>query len=373
MIGPVHPFRGGIAHYTSMLAKALEEEQTVRVVSFRRMYPEWLYPGVSSLDPSEAPVRTDSEYLLDPLNSLRWWQTARWIRSWNPDLVVFQWWVTFWAPAFMVVAWLLRRAGFRILFLIHNVLPHEERPWDRLLARLTMRMGDRFIVHTPRERERLLSLVPDAEISVHPHPRYDMFLNDRLSPTAARQKLGLPLERKILLFFGFVRPYKGLDIALEGLAILRDRGQSIHLLVAGEFWADKAIYTRLIEKLQLSTLVWIEDRYIPNEEVGRYFSAADIAIAPFTGGTQSGSATIALSFGLPLIVTEHIAEGMSASGANVIAIPAGDPASLADAVETLFKQPTPRSAALESAHEDWRQMAKLVSAVGEVDSTKALT
>ena len=372
LIGPVHPYRGGIAHYTAMLAKTLARENTVRVISFRWMYPGFLYPGGSSLDPSESPLLTEAVYLLDPVNPISWWRTAQWITEWAPDVVVFQWWVTFWAPAFMGVSWVLKRRGFRILFLIHNVLPHEERPWDRLLVRSTLRMGDRFITHTPRERERLLELVPNANASIHPHPVYDMFSHNRLSSSAAKQDLGLSLDRKVLLFFGFVRPYKGLKVALEALAILRDRGQSVHLLVAGEFWEDKAVYTRLIEQLELSALVSMDDRYIPNEDVARYFSAADAVIAPFTGGTQSGSATIALSFGLPLVVTDRIAEGISSSADNLIVIPVGDPAALADAVEALFHRSPDSTKKHENTNEDWTSIARLISGAAKIVSSEVV-
>ena len=365
MIGPVHPFRGGIAHYTSMLAHALAERETVRVVSFRWMYPAWLYPGGSALDPSGVRIHTEAEYLLDPVNPLRWWQTARRIQGWDPDIVVFQWWVTFWAPAFAGVAWLLKRAGIRILFLIHNVLPHEERRWDRQLARWALRIGDCFIVHTTQEKARLLSLIPEADVSIHPHPIYDMFSTNRASPATAKKELGLPLDRKTLLFFGFVRPYKGLKVGLEAVAILRDRGYPVHLLVAGEFWGDKAVYTRCIEQRQLSSLVSLDDRYIANEEVGRYFSAADALIAPYTGGTQSGSATIALSFGLPLIVTDRIAEGIPASENIVKVIPAGDPTALADAVEEVFESPGSSARPVDNADEGWRRLAGLISQSAE--------
>ena len=145
------------------------------------------------------------------------------------------------------------------------------------------------------------------------------------------------------------------------VAILRDRGHPVHLLVAGEFWEDKAVYTRCIEQRQLSSLVRLDDRYIANEEVGRYFSAADALIAPYTGGTQSGSATIALSFGLPLIVTDRIAEGIPASENIVKVIPAGNPTALADAVEEVFESPSSSARPVDNADEGWRRLAGLIS------------
>ncbi len=307
LVGPVYPYRGGIAHYTTMLAQTLAKRGSqFHVVSFRRQYPRWLYPGKSDRDPSQKPLRVNAEYLLDPLYPWTWWQTARRIAKWNPDLVIIQWWTTFWAPAFAALAFLLRRRGVKVLFVIHNVMPHEPHPWDRWLAHLALRQGHHFLVQTGREKERLLSLLPQAQMILSPHPVYDMFAGQRIPIAEAKQQLGLPVDEPVALFFGIVRPYKGLRFAIEALAELRARGKTVHLLVAGEFWEDVMAYTRLIEQLGLSAQVKIDNRYIPDEKIGLYFSSADVFVAPYVGGTQSAAVKVALGFDLPVVISQAI-------------------------------------------------------------------
>ncbi|GAB4500572.1 MAG: glycosyltransferase [Anaerolineales bacterium] len=307
LVGPVYPYRGGIAHYTTMLAQTLiKRGAPTHVVSFRRQYPRWLYPGQSDRDPSQNPLRVDAEYLLDPLYPWTWWQTARRMAEWQPDMVMIQWWTTFWAPAFAALAFLLRRRGIKVMFVIHNVMPHEPRLWDRWLARLALRQGQHFLVQTEREKARLLSLLPQAQTITASLPVYDMFTSQRIPRADAKQKLGLPADEPIALFFGIVRPYKGLRFAIEALAELRARGSKLRLLVVGEFWEDMTVYLRLIESRGLSAQIQIENRYISDEEIGLYFSSADVFVAPYIGGTQSAAVKVALGFGLPIVISRAI-------------------------------------------------------------------
>ncbi len=306
IIGPVYPYRGGIAHFTTLLARALAKRHVTRVVSFRRQYPAWLYPGASDRDPSQQPLRVEAEYLLDPLYPWTWWKAAQRIAALEPDAVIFQWWITFWGPAYAALAYLLHRRGIRLLFVIHNLMPHEARPWDGWLARLALRYGHNFLVQTEREKDRLLALLPHAAWTIVPHPVYDMFAGGRIPTSEARRRLGLPETASVALFFGIVRPYKGLRYLFEAIGKLRQRGKTIHLVVAGEFWEDAADYQQLAESLGISEQIKIEARYIPNEEIGLYFSAADVFAAPYVDGTQSGAVKMALGFGLPVIISRAI-------------------------------------------------------------------
>lgn len=365
MIGPVYPYRGGIAHYTTMLAQAfIKQGAQLHVVSFQRQYPRWLYPGVSDRDPSQNPLKTEAEYLLDPLHPWTWWQTARHIAAWQPKLVIIQWWTTFWAPAFAALAFLLRRQGIKVLFVIHNVMPHEPRPWDRWLARLALRQGHQFLAQTEREEKRLLSLLPQAQITLAPLPVYAMFANQRISAAEARQRLGLPADEPVALFFGIVRPYKGLRFAIKAFAELRARGKTTQLLVAGEFWEDITLYTQLIEKLGLSAQVKIDNRYIPDEEVGLYFSAADIFIAPYVGGTQSAAVKMALGFGLPLVISQslHSAELADEISRRLYWVDPKNVPALADALERGLQEnaSTPQPAPPASGGDEWQALAAVI-------------
>lgn len=367
LIGPVYPYRGGIAHYTARLAEELSNRHPVGVLSFRRQFPGWLYPGQSDRDPSQQPLQVPASYLLEPLNPLSWLRAAGWIRRRRPDLVIFQWWVTFWSPAFATVAGLCRRAGIPVVFIIHNVLPHEGGRVHRPLARLALGRGDHFIVHTPQECQRLRDLFPGAPATVCPFPAYDMLARQEMpSKRDARQQLSLPLEARVLLFFGIVRPYKGLRVLLEALARLHRQGERFDLLVVGEFWEDKAAYLAQIEALGLADQVRIEDRYIPNEELPRFFAAADLAVAPYTGGTQSAVAALALGFGTPLVATERSAAGLSpAERDGVRIVPPGDPDSLAAAIRAAFSSnsytPQPERHPLTTG--GWEAVAQTVEEV----------
>ena len=304
LIGPVYPYRGGIAHYTTQLAKSLlEAGHDVKVISFKRQYPGWLYPGQSDRDPSQEPLTVPADYLLDPLYPWTWLMTVATIQKDAPDLVLFQWWTTFWAFAFGYICRELRERKIRTGYLIHNVIPHEARPWDRFLAKMALRQGDAFLVQSSGQREVLQKLIPAAKPEMIELPVYDMFAAQKMDRGTARRKLGLPENPPLVLFFGIVRPYKGLALLLEAMGHLLAEGYQAGLYIAGEFWEDVQKYREQIDRLQLTGKVWIDNRYIPNEELPVIFSAADVFAAPYTDATQSAAVKMALGFGLPIVVT----------------------------------------------------------------------
>jgi len=339
LVGPVYPYRGGIAHYTSHLAKKLiANGYQTQVISFRRQYPAWLYPGKSDKDPSAHPLTVPAKYLLDPFFPWTWWQTAQEIRAFAADIVVIQWWTTFWAPAFAVLSWMLRQKGIRVIFLIHNVLPHEEKPWDRSFAKAVLSHGMGFITQTQRENERLNALLPNSHALVIPHPIYNELKKPLISKNEARQSINLPVNKIILLTFGIVRRYKGLDILLEAISLLPQFQSKIFLVIAGEFWDNKENYLSQIKDLGIGDRVRIVDRYLPDEEVALFFSASDVLIAPYVGGTQSGAINLGFGFGIPMIVSEKVSAGISPENrALVTIVPAGNSRQLAIAIEKFIQ------------------------------------
>jgi len=374
LIGPVYPYRGGIAHYTTMLYRALRKQgHDVLLVSFKRQYPQWLFPGRSDRDPSKKPIKVgDARYWIDSLNPLTW-LTAFWrIRRYQPDAVILQWWTTFWAPVWFVLGMLNRLFLQRPLVIIcHNVLPHEVRWWDPWLAKVVLRWGTHFIVQSVEEERRLTALMPGAQVAVVPHPVYDMFAGERISKEEARKLLGLPLDAPVLLFFGIVREYKGLQDVLAALPEVRARMGRVILLVAGEFWEDKQPYLEMIERLGIGDLVIVDDRYIPNEEVPRYFSAADVLVAPYRRVTGSGAVQMARGLGL-LAITTGVCGGESRvtiDGETGFVIPPGDPESLADAILRFFRTSWQTRLGDQIAHDEdqfsWNRVADLVAGIGE--------
>lgn len=362
LIGPVYPYRGGIAHYTTLLAQALHTHgHEVLLVSFRRQYPKWLYPGKSDRDPSHKAMQTEAEYILDPLSPFSWRQTRLRISDFAPQQVVINWWTTFWGPAFATLAGGLRKDGLPVTFLIHNVMPHEAKPWDRWIAHWALKTGHAYIVQTDGQRERLLDLLPEARVSLIPHPVYDMFANQRMDPAEAREQLGLPAMGSVLLFFGIVRRYKGLDVLLQAMTQPELAPMRPFLLVAGEFWENKTRYLEQAQALGLTDHLKMEDRYIPNEEIPLYFSAADLLVAPYTGGTQSGVVKMAMGFGLPAVASRHLADEMMMrqSGKSITLAEAGEPGDLAHAISQALQIPNspPSQPPIENG---WSSLVKVL-------------
>lgn len=338
LIGPIPPYRGGIAHFTQALAeKLVQEGHQLLTISYRRQYPGWLYPGKSDKDFSQETKIKDAVFLFSPLNYLDWKKTLQAIRKYQPDLVIYPWWVTFWAPA---TGWLLgklKNLGIPTSVLVHNALPHDGGWLDKKLTKYALKDARNFITMTEKETKRLSSVVhKTSRIETSAHPVYAQFPLSGLSKVEVRKKLGLPIEAPIALFFGFVRPYKGLSVLIDAMGILRNKGVNIHLVVAGEFWDDQSFYENQIAELGIKDMVTIRADYIPDSEAGLYFEAADCFVAPYIKGTQSGSIKQAMGYGLPLVVTDIIADPMIREYAlGSIVVLAGDSEALANGIQQL--------------------------------------
>ncbi len=339
LVGPIYPYRGGIAHYTMRLYQELVERgDKVSLYSFARLYPGWLFPGRTDQDPSKLEPAIEGEYKLDSLNPFTWWKTARIICSRRPNGLVLQWWVTFLAPVWMLLAMVARRAGIPVVFICHNVLPHERRFWDIWLTRRTLATGNGFIVQSQEEKKRLLALLPDRPVQVVPMPTFDMFAGQAVAQDEARQRLGLPDGVPVLLFFGFVREYKGLMYLLEAMPIIRAELPGVRLLIVGEFWQDKRTYMERMEQLGIEQEIIVVDRYVANEQVPLYFAAADVVVLPYIRISQSAVVQLAFGLGVPVITTRL--SGLSELVIEEITglmVPPRDTEALAEAVCRFFK------------------------------------
>ncbi len=313
IIGPVTPYRGGIAHFTTSLALQLSEHgHDLQIISFKKQYPGWLYPGDSDKDHSPGRVKVDAQFILKPLDPISWRRTVKAILDFPPQQVIIQWWVTFWGPAFHTILKRLKRRGIPVTVMIHNTLPHEPRPWDRFLAKKVLSLADRCIVMTEKEKARLLALIPDApDVRIAPLPIDTSIQRTGMTKSAARQKLGSSLDQKVILFFGFIRPYKGLAVLIDAFKIVSAQEPTAQLWVVGEFWEDKHRTLNQVKTLGLEDRVHFTDRYVPDDEVGLYFEAADLFVAPYTGGTQSAALRTALAFGLPVVLTDVIRDKLT--------------------------------------------------------------
>jgi len=345
ILGPTYPFRGGIAHYTTLLAQHLADRHEVTLLSFVGQYPPVLFPGRTDRDPSDHVVATEAELVLAPLQPWTWWRTARRAATRRPQLVVIQWWVPFWAPTLAVVAALLRRwSNARLVFVCHNVLPHGGGgPLDRALVRLALSQGQAFVVHSEADEKSLIALLPEVTAGGERVHRAVLPLHT-IAPSVgrreARRRLALPPDASVALFFGFVRPYKGLAYLVDALPQVLDQVPKFHLLVAGEFWESAAEHELRAAELGVAGRMHLDDRYIPNEEVGRYFAAADVVVLPYTEATQSGVVTLAYQFGRPVIATR--AGGLPEvvdDGLTGLIVPPADSSALAAALVRVFREP----------------------------------
>lgn len=309
LIGPYYPLRGGIAQYLALLGQKLQERgHQVKVLAFRKQFPRFLFPGQTQIEISRDYIHLDSQAVFIPWNPLTWWRTFWNVKKGQPQAIIFKYWMPFFAPGYAVVCalthWL---TGVRTVFIVDNVIPHERRPGDRFFTRLAFRWVDGFMVQSETVKQDLFAWFPPAhqkEVVFVPHPIYDCYPGAELSREEACRKLNVDPSLKLLLFFGLVRHYKGLDILLKALPrVIQELGETVHLLIAGEFYEAESTYQELIEKLNLKDRVTLVNRYIPNEEVGLFFRAADLLALPYRSATQSGVIQVALHFGLPVIST----------------------------------------------------------------------
>ena len=336
------------------------------LVSFKRQYPRWLFPGRSDKDPSKKPLKVkDARYWIDSLNPITWLTTVWRIYRHRPDILILQWWTTFWAPAWFVVGVLTQIFLRRPLVVIcHNVLPHEIHWWDPWLTKVVLQWGVHFVVHSAEEEQRLLFLLPGAQATIIPLPVFDMFADQRMPREESRKRLGLPVDVSVLLFFGIVREYKGLRDLLTALPKVRARLERVILLVAGEFWEDKRLYLEMIESLGIGDSVIIEDRYIPNEKVALYFSAADVLVVPYRQVTGSAVVQMARGFGMPVVTTAVGGMQDIADNESVMLVKPDDTDALADTI-VQFLTDRPRSIVAREAagSQDVCSWARLVDLI----------
>ncbi len=359
VIGPVYPYRGGIAHFTSALAETLQSQgHEVDIISYKWQYPKFLYPGKTDKDPSQSRTKPNASYILSSLNPFDWYKTFRYIWETKPDLVIFQWWVSIWSPAH---AWLfkkLKRAGIPFKVLVHNTHPHEARAVDKILARYALKHARDFITMTDREALKLKALLKtDINVQTVPHPIYKAFPSKGYSKTEARQHLGLAPNLPVLLFFGFVRAYKGLDLLLEAVAQLQAQDTPVQLLVGGEFWDDIGQYEAQITRLSIQDKVKIVAEYIPDEEASTFFEASDCLVAPYRDATQSGSVKLALGYGIPVVVSEVVADDFlrqMPSGCWIV--PCDDSQALGEAIKSCLNAGEMSNESKHNIQETWQAL-----------------
>lgn len=303
IVSTAYPLRGGIAHYVSLLYKHLSERHEVSIITFKRQYPKFLFPGKSQEEKGGDSSGQPSTQVIDTLNPLTWRKAGKMAAGMRPDLIIFKYWMPFFAPAFGVVARVAKKkSGCKALFICDNVLPHEHTPFDKMLTSWLFKAGDYFIVQSKSVERDLMSVVGSPKYEFVPHPVYEIF-GSAVDKSEARNKLEIGADENVLLFFGYIRKYKGLHVLLDAVKDALTR-LKLRLLVVGEFYDNETDYREQIRKLGLEKYVRVVSDYVPNDEVATYFSAADAVVLPYLDATQSGIAQIAYNFSKPVITTD---------------------------------------------------------------------
>lgn len=340
IIGPAHPLRGGLAAFNERLARELiAQGNDVSLHTFSYQYPGFLFPGKTQYADSPAPADLHISRTVHSLNPLNWRKTGKAIAGEKPDIVIIAYWLPFMAPSLGSIARFIRKNGAtKIIGLVHNLFPHEKRPGDAMLTGYFVKQCHAFITLS-REVEADIRKLTDKPVVYAPHPVYDHF-GDAIPTLSAKQHLDWDANKKHLLFFGFIRRYKGLDLLLEALADERIKAiKNLELVVAGEFYEDKQQYTAMITRLGLEDRVKIYSDFIPDNEVKYYFSAADLVVQPYRTATQSGISQMAYHFEKPMLVTAvgGLPEIVPDGKAGYVAAP--QPDAIADNILRFLAQP----------------------------------
>lgn len=306
IVGPAHPLRGGLATYNERLARELMLKNQVTLLTFSLQYPNFLFPGQSQFSNDPKPEDLTIDIALNSINPLSWFLVGRKYKKIKPDILIFRYWMPFFGPCFGTFARIVKSNHHtQIIAITDNIIPHEKRFFDTPFSKYFLPVLDGAVAMSRKVLQDLQDfplrkLVPKT--GYHAHPLYDNF-GKSVSKSEACESLGLDANKRYILFFGFIRNYKGLDIILEAMSLLPESFKDVNLLVAGEYYEDSAPYDEIIAEKQLENRIELHTKFIPNDEVRLYFSAADIVAQPYRNATQSGVSQVAYHFETPMIIT----------------------------------------------------------------------
>jgi glycosyltransferase involved in cell wall biosynthesis len=307
IIGPAHPLRGGLASYNERLAHEFQQKgNKVTVYTFSLQYPGFLFPGTTQFSTEPAPTDLTIRVCINSINPINWLLIGSEIKKIKPDLIVVRYWLPFMGPCLGTILRIVKQnKKTRIVCIADNIIPHEKRPGDLLFTKYFLNTADACIVMSEQVLKDLKGIKPIMPAKFVAHPLYDNF-GEKISQSAARNILNIDDNISIVLFFGFIRKYKGLDILFESISILKKsnylKGQ-IKFLIAGEFYEDRKSYDELISKLGIEEDLILRTDFIPDSEVKNCLCAADVVIQPYRSATQSGVTPLAYHFEVPMIVT----------------------------------------------------------------------
>jgi len=307
IIGPAHPLRGGLASYNERLAKQfIDEGNEVTIYTFSLQYPSFIFPGTTQYSTESKPSNLTINVCINSINPFNWIKVGNNLKNKKPDLVIVRYWLPFMGPCLgFILRQIKKNKQTKIVCIADNIIPHEKRFGDKAFTKYFVQPVDAFITMSDKVMTDLKLFAPTKPTQLVAHPLYDNF-GEKVSKEEARLKLGIKNEELILLFFGFIRKYKGLDLLLNAMKIIKNSKfniQNSKLLIAGEFYEDRKAYDEQIEKLDLQENLILNTDFIPDSEVKYYLCAADVVVQPYKNATQSGVTPLAYHFEKPMIVT----------------------------------------------------------------------
>ncbi len=298
-----YPYRGGIAQFNAALYNELAKKHEMKAFTFTRQYPELLFPGKTQYaEKGDNEGDVNAIRVLDTINPFTYRKTANAILEFKPDMMITKYWMPYFAPSLGTVAGMLKNKGVFNLSVLDNVIPHEKKFYDNTLTKYFVKRNHAFMAMSRSVADDLLTFNPNAKYALHPHPLFDF--GEKIDKQEAKKKLGLNPNDSYMLFFGFIRRYKGLDLLLEAMSDARIKNKNVKIIVAGEYYEDAAFYNDKIKELGIGEKVVLRTDYIPSDMVKYYFCAADMIVQPYRSATQSGVTQIAYHFEKPMLVTD---------------------------------------------------------------------
>ncbi len=337
IIGPAHPLRGGLASFDERLTRQFQADGFESTLfTFSLQYPGFLFPGTTQYSSEPAPTDIKINVCINSVNPFNWLIVGNKLRKLQPDIIVIRYWLPFMGPCLGTILRVAKLNKFtRVICIADNVIPHEKRPGDTIFTKYCFKTIDGFVTMSEKVLNDLKQFTtkPSQQIV---HPLYDNF-GAALDKVEARKHLGLPESEQIILFFGFIRKYKGLDWLLEAMSILKKKGSSIKLLVAGEFYEDRKLYDDLIAELDIADSLLLRTDFIQDSEVRYYLSAADFVIQPYRNATQSGVTPLAYHFEKPMLVTNvgGLPDLVPHEKVGIVTEP--NPQAIAEGIERLYE------------------------------------
>lgn len=304
IIGTAYPLRGGLAVFNERLAEVLMQQgHDVEIITFSLQYPSFLFPGKSQFSEESAPKNLNISIQINSVNPFNWLQVGKKLQKAKPDLIIIKYWLPFMGPCFGTILRIAKKNKHtKVVSILDNVIPHEKRIGDVAFTKYFLNPVDAFVSMSNEVLSDLRTFEPNKPAVFSPHPVYDIY-GENVVQNEAQSFLKLPHNKKYLLFFGFIRKYKGLDILLEAMTDERIKAMDIKLIVGGEYYSDQSFYEEIIKEKKLSNQLFLFTDFIPNDKVKYYFCAADCIVQPYRSATQSGISQIAYHFEKPMIVT----------------------------------------------------------------------